>query len=185
MKPLDDLALEDRLITPSQAIRLKELFIKQVSVWAWKRHGNNEFSLCYEPDAVSGSPIKPFDWAQEEDCYAAFDCLELDVMLQSLGYFICGPIHKQFTVPVQGREDINVGLQWWCDDIINVCDDTTESFHAVYAEFPAQAKGLMLIKQLETDARITINWPYYVENRLNLITKGQIKVYGKPPKKDD
>lgn len=173
MIKLEELHLEHRLITPTQAIRLHELGMKQLSMWGWEQTGNpNEpYCLCYESDAITGSPIKPFDWTAEPNTvYAAFENTELDFILQSMGNFPCGPTYK--TGKEVGLEDFN----WWCDDIVYVCNDTDESFHAAYGAWPAQAKANKLIQLLETDGLIPVDWIYYAPDRLARIL-GNNKIY--------
>ena len=162
MTDIKDLADVQSVITITQATRLKELGFRQISKWGWGVDDDTggEPYLMFEPDAEGKRPQVSFDWGLEPGAYAAFDYLELVLIMETLDdYYVCGRVLRQ----TNQQENT-----WWADTMTNATLCVDEYSYMVYGNTPAEALCNLLIKEIEL-GKAPINWMYFIPNRLAAI----------------
>lgn len=157
---IKDLKDSELVVTPEQAVKLKELGFRQITKWAYSPDSETgDMALYFEPTEEGNAAMKAFDWSTEtkDPYFAAPDYMELIFIMETLDdYYVCGRV-------LRGSNQVD--NLWWADTMTNATECTDESTYAVYGNTPAEAMGNMLIKEIEL-GKAPINWMYFSTNRL-------------------
>lgn len=141
MNLIESISLDDRLISPEQAVKLKELDFQQTSYYAFQKVGS-EYNIVFE----RGDPLQLHDWATEKNCYAAFDITDLMYIMYDLGYYLCG---RTRYVHDAAEEFVEPEFKWWADTATNAMELTGESMYVKYGPTPARAMCEMLLYTMD------------------------------------